>query len=196
LIYLAFVFLVLTISHPPLAISSLPSDDMTLVPAGEFLMGNPVGSEGLPDEQPQRLVYTASFLIDRYEVTNDAYARFVLATGHRAPANSSPTSTLWENNLPISGIGNHPVVNVSWEDAVAYCTWIGKRLPTEAEWEKSARGTDGRRYPLGKRVGLQEGQQRQPLGGTNHRLSERSRLGCLLGQGRGGADFKREGHQG
>ncbi|TLY25086.1 MAG: hypothetical protein E6K66_04310, partial [Nitrospirae bacterium] len=62
-IYLSFLFLILTISHPPLAISSLPSDAMTLVPAGEFLMGNPVGGDGLPDERPQRLVYTAPFWI-------------------------------------------------------------------------------------------------------------------------------------
>ena len=156
MIYLAFVFLVLTISHPPLAISALPSEHMALVPAGEFLMGNPIGSDGLPDEQPQRLVYTASFLIDRYEVTNDHYAQFVLATGHRAPANSSPASTLWENNLPIPDIDKHPVVNVSWEDAVAYCTWRGTRLPTEAEWEKAARGTDGRRYPWGNEWDLKK----------------------------------------
>ena len=130
LIYSVFLFLVLTISYPPLAISSLPSDNMALVPVGEFLMGSPVGSDGLPDEQPQRLVYTATFWIDHYEVTNDTYARFVQETGHRAPANSNPASTLWENNAPISGIGNHPVVNVSWEDAIAYCTWAGKRLPT------------------------------------------------------------------
>ena len=77
------LFLVLTIGHPSVAMSALPSDDMALVPAGEFLMGNPVGSDGLPDEQPQRLVYTAAFWIDRYEVTHDAYARFVQATGHR-----------------------------------------------------------------------------------------------------------------
>ena len=110
-------------------------------------MGSPAGSDGLPDEQPQRLVYTATFWIDRYEVTNDAYVRFVHATGHRAPAHSNPASTLWEGNAPISGIDTHPVVNVSWEDALAYCAWLGKRLPTEAEWEKAARGTDGRRYP-------------------------------------------------
>lgn len=110
-------------------------------------MGNSIGNDGLPDEQPQRLVYTASILLDRHEVTNNHYAQFVLATGHRAPANSSPASTLRQNNAPISGIDNHPVMNVSWGDALAYCTWIGKRLPTEAEWEKAARSTDGRRYP-------------------------------------------------
>jgi formylglycine-generating enzyme required for sulfatase activity len=125
------------------------NDDMALVPAGEFLMGSPADSDGLPDEQPQRLVLTGTFLIDRNEVTNAAYERFVQATGHRAPMNANPASTVWEKNAPISGIGNHPVINVSWEDAVAYCTWMGRRLPTEAEWEKAARGTDGRRYPWG-----------------------------------------------
>jgi len=148
-IYLSFLLLILAIFHPPLAMSSLAFADMAVVPAGEFLMGNPAGSDGLPDEQPQRLVYTGTFLIDRYEVMNDAYARFVQTTGHRAPANSNPASTLWENNAPLPGIGKHPVVNVSWDDAVAYCAWMGKRLPTEAEWEKAARGTDGRRYPWG-----------------------------------------------
>jgi len=149
IVLVSWLFLDLTVSHPPSAMSALLSDDMALVPAGEFLMGNPAGSDGLPDEQPQRLVYTGAFRIDRYEITHDAYARFVQMTGHRAPANSNPAATLWESNAPISGIGRHPVINVSWDDAVAYCTWIGKRLPTEAEWEKAARGTDGRRYPWG-----------------------------------------------
>jgi formylglycine-generating enzyme required for sulfatase activity len=75
---LAFLFLALTISDPPLSFSALPSDNMSLVPAGEFLMGNPNSSESLLDEQPQRLIYISPFWIDRYEVTNDAYARFVL----------------------------------------------------------------------------------------------------------------------
>ena len=104
---------------------------------------------GFPTNSHNASFTLATFWIDRYEVTNDAYARFVQTTGHRAPAHSNPASTLWENNAPMSGIGTHPVVNVSWEDAVAYCAWLGKRLPTEAEWEKAARGTDGRRYPWG-----------------------------------------------
>ncbi|MDP3598416.1 MAG: SUMF1/EgtB/PvdO family nonheme iron enzyme, partial [Nitrospirota bacterium] len=94
LISLAFLSVVLTISHPQLATSALLSDDMALVPAGEFLMGNPAGSDDLPDEQPQRLISTTSFWIYRYEVTNDAYARFVQTTGHRAPANANPASNL------------------------------------------------------------------------------------------------------
>lgn len=123
--------------------------DMVLVPAGEFSMGAPAGSHALPDEQPERRVYVSAFLIDRYEVTNADYQRFVTHTGHPAPANSNQNVTLWESGNPLPGIANHPVVNVSWLDAVAYCRWRGARLPTEAEWEKAARGTDRRIYPWG-----------------------------------------------
>ncbi|HXV68406.1 MAG TPA: SUMF1/EgtB/PvdO family nonheme iron enzyme [Nitrospira sp.] len=122
---------------------------MVLVPAGEFTMGTPAGGDGFPDEQPERRVYLSSFLLDRLEITHRAYADFVHATGHRTPAHTNPAMILWENGEPLPGIGDHPVVNVSWDDATAYCRWAGKRLPTEAEWEKSARGTDGRRYPWG-----------------------------------------------
>jgi formylglycine-generating enzyme required for sulfatase activity len=149
LTYFSLLFFILAISYTPLAMSSLPTGDMVLVPAGEFLMGSPAGSDGLLDEQPQRLVYLATYWIDRHEVTHDAYVRFVRTTGHRAPANSNPATTVWENHAPIAGIANHPVINVSWEDAAAYCTWLDKRLPTEAEWEKAARGTHGRQYPWG-----------------------------------------------
>jgi formylglycine-generating enzyme required for sulfatase activity len=137
------------ISYQSSVISQPLSDEMVLIPAGEFTMGSPAGSEGFDDERPLRRVYVSAFWIDRFEVTNQAYLRFVQATGHRAPANRKPSVTLWEQNRPLPGIERHPVVNVSWEDAVAYCHWQGKRLPTEAEWEKAARGTDGRRYPWG-----------------------------------------------
>jgi formylglycine-generating enzyme required for sulfatase activity len=133
---------------PQAAISAV-RDDMVLVPAGEFTMGTPAGSGGLPDEHPARLVYLSAFWIDRYEVTNAAYETFVQATDYVAPANANPVSTLWENNRPLPGIEQHPVVNVSWLDAVAFCRWAGKRLPTEAEWEKAARGTTGSLYPWG-----------------------------------------------
>lgn len=122
---------------------------MALIPAGEFLMGAPGGSEGFSDEQPQRLVFLSAFRIDRHEVTNAEYLRFVQVTGHAIPVNSNPAVTVWEQGAPLPGTESHPVVNVSWHDAVAYCRWASKRLPTEAEWEKAARGTDGRRYPWG-----------------------------------------------
>ncbi|MFZ1501836.1 MAG: formylglycine-generating enzyme family protein [Nitrospira sp.] len=141
--------LFLIIGYQPFALGAPLVDDMVLVPAGEFLMGATEESGGLPDERPLRLVYLSAFWLDRYEVTNAAYQEFVQATGHQAPANSAPALTLWERNVPLPGIEAHPVVNVSWLDAVAFCRWANKRLPTEAEWEKAARGTDGRTYPWG-----------------------------------------------
>ncbi len=126
-----------------------PATDMVRIPAGEFLMGSPAGTEGFSDEQPQRLVFLGAFWMDRYEVTNEAYAQFVRETDHPAPANPNPAITVWENGVPLPGIGDHPVVNVGWEDAMDFCRWAGKRLPTEAEWEKAARGTDARLYPWG-----------------------------------------------
>lgn len=123
--------------------------EMALIPPGEFRMGTPDGSDGLADERPERLVFLHAFLLDRFEVTNQDYAGFVRSTGHRPPANKNPASTIWNGVDYPQAIATHPVVNVSWDDAAAYCRWSGKRLPTEAEWEKAARGTDGRRYPWG-----------------------------------------------
>lgn len=122
---------------------------MVLVPAGPFLMGSPEGSDSFSDERPQRTVTLRAFLMDRHEVTNAEYERFVAETGHRPPNNPNPAVTLWDQGRPLPGSERHPIVNVSWQDAVAYCHWAGKRLPTEAEWEKAARGTDGRLYPWG-----------------------------------------------
>ena len=112
-------------------------------------MGAPAGSHALADEQPERRVYVSGFLIDRREVTNADYLQFVQATGHRIPMNAKEPATLWEAGQPLPGIADHPVVNVSWDDATAFCRWRNKRLPTEAEWEKAARGTDRRIYPWG-----------------------------------------------
>lgn len=122
--------------------------DMAAIPAGEFLMGSP-SSDGFTDERPQRPVFLRSFLIDRYEVTNAQYEQFVKATGRAVPTNSNPSVNLWIDGRPFPGSETHPVVNVGWHDAAAYCAWAGKRLPTEAEWEKAARGTDARLYPWG-----------------------------------------------
>lgn len=148
---LTFVSLCLlfVMSHQPLALGAPRLDDMVLVPAGEFTMGTSADSDGLPDEHPLRIVYLGAFWIDRYEVTNAAYEQFVQATGYLAPANANAALTVWTQKAPLPGIEQHPVVNVSWLDAVAYCRWAEKRLPTEAEWEKAARGTDGRTYPWG-----------------------------------------------
>jgi formylglycine-generating enzyme required for sulfatase activity len=118
---------------------------MVLVPAGEFLMGSQT-----EDDAPPHRVYLDSFYIDRHEVTNYRYLKFVEATRHRAPQHVvDPQYDLWAGTTLSQGVSDLPVVNVDWFDAAAYCRWAGKRLPTEAEWEKAARGTDNRLYPWG-----------------------------------------------
>ena len=116
--------------------------EMMYVPAGEFVMG----SNDDDDEKPPHTVYLDSFYIDRYPVTNAEYKKFVDATHHPPPKH------WWNGQIP-PGKENHPVVYVSWLDAVAYAQWAGKRLPTEAEWEKAASWDDIKKekrvYPWG-----------------------------------------------
>jgi formylglycine-generating enzyme required for sulfatase activity len=124
--------------------------EMVPVPAGEFLMGSdPLADEdAFPDEQPQHRLYLPDYSIARTPVTNARYAAFVQAAGHQPPEH-------WKGGKPPQGKDEHPVVNISWYDAMAYCAWLSKvtgksyRLPSEAEWEKGARGEDGRIYPWG-----------------------------------------------
>jgi formylglycine-generating enzyme required for sulfatase activity len=118
---------------------------MVYIPPGEFLMGSSLEDlEGLAeqDEYPQRSVWLDGYYIDVHEVTNVEYKVFVDSMGVLPPH-------LWvDGNYPV-GQDGFPVVDVSWEDARSYAEFVGKRLPTEEEWEKAARGTDGRRYPWG-----------------------------------------------
>ncbi|MFQ5900365.1 MAG: formylglycine-generating enzyme family protein [Thermodesulfobacteriota bacterium] len=113
--------------------------EMVYIPAGKFIQGS---NERHPDEGPTHEVYLDDYYIDKYEVTNIQYKEFVKATGHRKPLH-------WVTGTYPRRKAYHPVVYVDWFDANAYCKWAGKRLPNESEWEKAARGTDGRRFPWG-----------------------------------------------
>ncbi len=143
----AFLLLGLLSLDAPAFAGTLAEPDpvaMVTIPAGPFTMGSPEGM-GRDDERPQREVHLDAFAIDQVEVTNERYLAFVKASGHRNPPNPYGIGAL----LSPKGIEQLPVVQVTWYDAKAYCAWAKKRLPTEAEWEKAARGTDGRRYPWG-----------------------------------------------
>lgn len=128
---------------------------MVFIPGGEFLRGrsHTLPDDGLQwvpdlvkDDQPVKLIQVAPFYLDTHEVTNVDYARFVKVTNHRAPYN-------WpEGKLPV-GKEKFPVSGVSWNDAEAYAKWVGKRLPSEAEWERACRGlTEKAKYPWGEKA--------------------------------------------
>ena len=113
---------------------------MIAIPAGEFIMGSEPG-KGQPDESPQRTVYLDAYTIDKYEVTVAQYNDYLKKSGGEPP-------DFWDR-VNSKEDGNRPVVGVDWLEADEYCRFYGKRLPTEAQWEKAARGTDGRKYPWG-----------------------------------------------
>jgi formylglycine-generating enzyme required for sulfatase activity len=153
---------------PGLGSTQIGADGMTLlyVPIGPFTMGS---DSGTADEKPAHTVTLAAFWIDQTEVTNAMFAKFVAAKNYQTEAEKAGkswvlnlTSKNWEETAGanwqhpqgpssnLDGLSAHPVVQVSWNDASAYCAWADRRLPTEAEWEKAARGTDARTYPWGE----------------------------------------------
>lgn len=119
--------------------NSLAPSGMVYVLGGELTMGNDAGEQ---QERPAHKVAVKAFFIDRNEVTCEEYAKFIAATGRRAPPD-------WTDGRYPDDAAQRPVTGVDWDDANAYAAWAGKRLPTEQEWEFAARGTDGRRYPWG-----------------------------------------------
>ena len=163
------------------ALDRTPPPGMVYVPAGFFIMGS---DEDTDAERPQRTVFVDAFFIDKYEVTNAQYLTFVRSTRHAPPVATEappiPGHNLWAGNKVPKEFLDLPVVNVTWEDAAAYAAWAGKRLPTEAEWEKAARGTDGRRYPWVKEFVKGycnvEGKGAARVGSYAH---DKSSLGCF-----------------
>jgi formylglycine-generating enzyme len=137
------------------ALSQQASPEMALIPAGEYWQGRvyrtlieelDMHARARIDDLPAHVVYVDAFLIDKNETTNAEYQKFAEATGHTKPWH-------WRRGSIPQGKEKFPVYNVSWDDASAYCTWAGKRLPTESEWEKAARGgTDRLRYPWGDQL--------------------------------------------
>ena len=133
-------------SSPPAAIMEQGAP-MVLIPAGTFTMGR---NNGNPDEQPAHQVYLDAYYMDKYPVTNALYKTCVDADACQPPQDiSSYTRSHYYDNMQFD---DYPVINVNWYQAQTYCQWRDARLPTEAEWEKAARGADGRTYPWGNNI--------------------------------------------
>jgi len=144
----------LVASDPLPEITDDKGAEMVLVPEGDFLMGS---ERGETDEQPPHTVYLDAFYIDKFEVTNKLYKACVDDGKCDPPRQTyffveSPNNIYYDN----SQYDNYPVVYVDWNMSKAYCEWRGTRLPTEAEWEKAARGTEGNMYPWGKDLDCQK----------------------------------------
>ncbi|RKU37212.1 hypothetical protein C6496_10725 [Candidatus Poribacteria bacterium] len=147
-------------------------DGMVIIPAGEFEMGSNDDEAG-GDEQPVHTVYVDAFYMDQYEVTNREFKEFLLENPgwqkDRIEKRFRDANYLkdWNGNEYPDGKGDHPVVNVSWYAAVAYANWANKRLPTEAEWERAARGgLVGKKYPHGDTIIPMHANYDKNVGGT------------------------------
>lgn len=126
--------------------------EMMLIPEGESIIGLEANESG-SSENPIRKIYINQFYIDKYEITNAQYQRCVSAVVCKEPSLITDyAKTIHEdgkNWYKDKAMGDYPVVGLTWRQAVIYCRWIGEKLPTISEWEKAARGTDGRKYPWG-----------------------------------------------
>jgi len=141
-------------ASPQELINQKEGSALVLIPAGEFLMGY---EGGFPAERPVHRVFTDAFYLSKYPVTNAQYKQFVDETGRHVPYLDDRRMQFdnWDQEMRVypPGRGHYPVVLVSWHDAMAYCEWAGGRLPTEAEWEKAARGgLEGKLYPWGDEI--------------------------------------------
>ena len=145
--HLTILFLIMVsvtiLAEESKAITAVP-EDMVLINAGGFTRGvDNTNGDNFSDEAPAKMIYLSSYYLDKYEVSNAKYTEFIIATDHPAPA-------YWDHrklNQP-----NQPVTGVNWFDANTYCHWANKRLPSEAEWEKAARGPAGSIYPWGNKL--------------------------------------------
>jgi formylglycine-generating enzyme required for sulfatase activity len=144
---IVFTILYCVCAALPLAAQTGAPEGMVQIPAGKFWMGRDHSTKGdadnnMPrgwrDDRPANLISVDAFYLDKYEVTNADYARFLEATGGKAPWH-------WPHGKVPAGDEKQAVANVNWFEATAFCTWAGKRLPTEAEWEKAARGGQDRK---------------------------------------------------
>lgn len=162
-------------------------EGMVYVPAGPFVMGTAPGPNARAHEQPQRTVELPAYFIDRTEVTNAAYARCVAEGKVPAPSHWDRPQPQKDGSVrktyePV--IAEHPVVHVTWAQAGAYAAWRGGRLPSEEQWEKAARGTDGRTFPWGEgtsvRVHVSASPGRtHPTSAVAAHVSDKSPFGCM-----------------
>lgn len=149
--------------------------DMVLIDAGEFLMGSTdADADAASDEKPQHKVYLAAYYMDRTEVTNAMY-RACVEAGFCTPPTQTGSATR-ANYYDNPDFDDYPVISINWNQAVAYCGWRKARLPTEAEWEKAARGTDGRIYPWEDQTDC----SRANYGGANGCMGDTAKAGSYV----------------